>query len=35
MEWLGLSRLLTHDHRQAQAARALGFEVIPMDSSRG
>jgi predicted nucleic acid-binding protein len=29
MEWLGLSRLLTHDHRQAQAARALGFEVIP------
>jgi predicted nucleic acid-binding protein len=35
MEWLGLSRLLTHDHRQAQAARALGFEVIPMDLSRG
>ena len=35
MEWLGLSRLLTHDHRQAQAARALGFEVFPMDSSRG
>jgi predicted nucleic acid-binding protein len=35
MEWLGLSRLLTHDHRQAQAARALGFEVIPMDFSRG
>jgi predicted nucleic acid-binding protein len=28
MEWLGLSRLLTHDHRQAQAARALGFEVV-------
>jgi predicted nucleic acid-binding protein len=35
MEWLGLSRLLTHDHRQAQAASALGFEVIPMDLSRG
>lgn len=35
MEWLGLSRLLTHDHRQAQAARALGFEVIPMDFSSG
>ena len=35
MECLGLSRLLTHDHRQAQAARALGFEVIPMDLSRG
>jgi len=35
MEWLGLSRLLTHDHRQAQAARALGFEVIPMDFSHG
>ena len=35
MEWLGLSRLLTHDHRQAQAARALGFETIPMDFSHG
>ena len=35
MEWLGLSRLLTHDHRQAQAARALGFQVIPTDFSRG
>jgi predicted nucleic acid-binding protein len=28
MEWLGLSRLLTHDNRQAQAARGLGFEVL-------
>jgi predicted nucleic acid-binding protein len=35
MEWLGVSRLLTHDHRQAQAAGALGFEVIPMDFPRG
>ena len=34
MEWLGLWRLLTHDHRQAQAARALGFRVIPKDFSR-
>jgi hypothetical protein len=25
---LGISRLLTHDARQAQAARVLGFEVL-------
>ena len=31
VELLGISRLLTHDRRQAQAARALGFEVIAMD----
>ena len=35
MEWLGLSRLLTHDHRQARAARALGFEVVGRDFSQG
>ena len=35
MEWLGVSRLLTHDHRQAQAARALGFEVVGIDFSHG
>ena len=29
MELLGISRLLTHDLRQAQAARGLGFEVLP------
>ena len=28
MELLGISRLLTHDNRQAQAARGLGFEVV-------
>jgi hypothetical protein len=28
MEWLGLARLLTHDHRQAEAARALGFKIV-------
>ncbi|MGA8659474.1 MAG: type II toxin-antitoxin system VapC family toxin [Chthoniobacterales bacterium] len=33
MESLGISRLLTHDHRQAQAARALGFEVVTMGFS--
>jgi len=35
MEWLGVSRLLTHDHRQAQAARALGFEVVGIDFHAG
>jgi predicted nucleic acid-binding protein len=28
MQWLGIARLLTHDHRQAQAARALGFKIV-------
>ncbi|MDD5261991.1 MAG: type II toxin-antitoxin system VapC family toxin [Methylacidiphilales bacterium] len=28
MEELGITRLMTHDARQAMAARALGFEVI-------
>ncbi len=28
MEELGITRLMTHDARQAAAARALGFEVI-------
>jgi hypothetical protein len=28
MELLGISRLLTHDNCQAQAARGLGFEVV-------
>src|SRR6516162_986605 len=35
MEWLGVSRLLTHDQRQAQAARALGFKVVGIDFSHG
>lgn len=29
MELEGLDRLFTHDDRQAAAARALGFEVVP------
>jgi hypothetical protein len=28
MELLGISRLLTHDNRQTQTARSLGFEVV-------
>jgi predicted nucleic acid-binding protein len=28
MEELGLRRLMTHDAQQAQAAKALGFEVV-------
>lgn len=28
MEELGITRLMTHDIRQAEAARALGFEVV-------
>ena len=28
MEELGLTRLMTHDSRQSEGARALGFEVI-------
>jgi len=33
MELLGVSRLLTHDARQAQAARGLGFEVLGLNRS--
>ena len=33
MELLGISRLLTHDLRQAQAARGLGFEVLVLNGS--
>ena len=33
MELLGVSRLLTHDVRQAQAARGLGFEVLALNRS--
>jgi len=31
MELLGVSRLLTQDVRQAQAARGLGFEVLALN----
>jgi predicted nucleic acid-binding protein len=34
MELLGISRLLTHDARQAQAAHALGFEVLVLSGPR-
>ena len=33
MELLGVSRLLTHDARQAQAARGLGFDVLGLNRS--
>jgi predicted nucleic acid-binding protein len=35
MELLGISRLLTHDNRQAQAARGLGFEVVAFNAFTG
>jgi predicted nucleic acid-binding protein len=35
MELLGISRLLTHDNRQAQAARGLGFEVVVFNGFTG
>lgn len=34
MELLGISRLLTHDAHQAQAAHGLGFEVLMLSGSR-
>ena len=34
MELLGISRLLTHDSRQAQVARGLDFEVVMLSRPR-